>query len=121
MKNTNSCSPVKKIPLEALGVDGMSIGSLETRAIKERIQLGEEGVLVVNTKDATVESRGLFFPDEITASHAAINDYLKKALKSPLEKGGQGGLDKNEKDFLTKDISKMVLKVWEREPVVVCL
>jgi ribonuclease J len=34
----------KKIPLEALGVDGMSIGSLETRAIKERIQLGEEGV-----------------------------------------------------------------------------
>lgn len=68
----------KKIPLEALGVDGMSIGSLETRAVKERIQLGEEGVLIVNTKDATVESRGLFFPDEIAASHAAISDYVKK-------------------------------------------
>lgn len=70
----------KKLPLEALGVDGMSIGSLETRAIKDRIQLGEEGVLIINTKDAVIESRGLFFPDEIAASHAAISDYVKKAV-----------------------------------------
>jgi ribonuclease J len=70
----------KKIPLEALGVDGMSIGSLETRAVKERIQLGEEGVLVLNTRDGSVESRGLFFPDEIAASHAAISEYVKKAI-----------------------------------------
>lgn len=107
----------KKIPLEALGVDGMSIGSLETRAIKERIQLGEEGVLVVNTKDATVESRGLFFPDEIVASHAAISDYLKKALSAKKPEEG----DKSFREFLAKDLGKMVLKVWEREPVVVCL
>jgi ribonuclease J len=107
----------KKIPLEALGVDGMSIGSLETRAVKERIQLGEEGVLVINTRDSSVESRGLFFPDEIAASHAAISDYLKKALslKKPEEN------DKNFRESLGKDIGKMVLKVWEREPIVVCV
>jgi ribonuclease J len=107
----------KKIPLEALGVDGMSIGSLETRAVKDRIQLGEEGVLVVNTKDSTIESRGLFFPDEIAASHAAISDYVKKAV-------GAKKADENEKnfrEFLTKDLGKMVLKVWEREPLVVCI
>jgi mRNA degradation ribonuclease J1/J2 len=90
----------KKIPLEALGVDGMSIGSLETRAVKERIQLGEEGVLVVNTKDATVESRGLFFPDEISASHAAIVDYVKKALSAKKPEDNQ----KNFCEFLTKDL-----------------
>ena len=107
----------KKIPLEALGVDGMSIGSLETRAVKERIQLGEEGVLVISTKDVTVESRGLFFPDEITASHAAITDYIKKALSlKKLEEN-----DKNFRESLGKDVGKMVLKVWEREPIVVCL
>jgi len=107
----------KKLPLEALGVDGMSIGSLETRTIKDRIQLGEEGVLVISTKDASVESRGLFFPDEIAASHAAITDYVKKALsaKKPEEN------HKNFCEFLAKDLGKMVLKVWEREPVVVCL
>lgn len=107
----------KKLPLEALGVDGMSIGSLESRAVKERIQLGEEGVLIVNTRDHSIESRGLFFPDEISASHAAISDYVKKALsaKKPEEN------HKNFCEFLAKDIGKMVLKVWEREPVVVCI
>lgn len=107
----------KKLPLEALGVDGMSIGSLETRAIKDRIQLGEEGVLIINTKDAVIESRGLFFPDEIAASHAAIGDYVKKAV-------GAKKADENEKnfrEFLSKDLGKMVLKVWEREPLVVCI
>lgn len=107
----------KKLPLEALGVDGMSIGSLETRAIKDRIQLGEEGVLIINTKDALIESRGLFFPDEIAASHAAIGDYVKKAV-------GAKKADENEKnfrEFLAKDLGKMVLKVWEREPLVVCI
>lgn len=107
----------KKIPLEALGVDGMSIGSLETKTVKDRIQLGEEGVLVVNVKEAIVESRGLFFPDEISASHGAIADYVKKAVanKKPEEH------HKNFCEFLAKDLGKMVLKVWEREPVVVCL
>lgn len=107
----------KKIPLEALGVDGMSIGSLETKTVKDRIQLGEEGVLVVNVKESLVESRGLFFPDEIAASHAAIADYVKKAVtnKKPEEH------HKNFCEFLAKDLGKMVLKVWEREPVVVCL
>ncbi len=95
----------------------MSIGSLETRAIKERIQLGEEGVLIVNTKDATVESRGLFFPDEITASHSAIADYAKKAVSAKKPEDNH----KNFCDFLAKDLSKMVLKVWEREPLVVCI
>lgn len=107
----------KKLPLEALGVDGMSIGSLECRAVKERIQLGEEGVLVVNTKDSTVESRGLFFPDEIAASHAAITDYVRKAVSSKKPEENH----KNFCEFLTKDLGKMVLKVWEREPLVVCL
>ncbi len=107
----------KKIPLEALGVDGMSIGSLETRAIKDRIQLGEEGVLVVSIKDSTVESRGLFFPDEISASHAAITDYVKKAVSNKKPEDNE----KNFREFLAKDLGKMVLKVWEREPVVVCL
>jgi|GEM_PF-1102159 len=107
----------KKIPLEALGVDGMSIGSLETRAVKERIQLGEEGVLVINTKEAIVDSRGLFFPDEITASHAAIADYVKKAVSGKKPEDNE----KNFREFLAKDLGKMVLKVWEREPVVVCL
>lgn len=107
----------KKIPLEALGVDGMSIGALGCRSVKERIQLGEEGVLVVNVEKATIESRGLFFPDEIAASHAAITDYVKKAVsaKKPEEH------HRNFCDFLAKDLGKMVLKVWEREPVVVCL
>ncbi len=107
----------KKIPLEALGVDGMSIGSLECRAVKDRIQLGEEGVLIVNTRDHSIESRGLFFPDELSASHAAISDYVKKALsaKKPEEN------DRNYREFLAKDLGKMVLKVWEREPLVVCL
>lgn len=107
----------KKIPLEALGVDGMSIGSLETKTVKDRIQLGEEGVLVVNVKEALVESRGLFFPDEISASHGAIADYVKKAVaaKKPEEH------HRNFCEFLAKDLGKMVLKVWEREPVVVCL
>ena len=105
----------KKIPLEALGVDGMSIGSLESRTVKERIQIGEEGVLVINTRENTVDSRGLFFPDEINASHAAITDYLKKAKHS------DGPMDKNARDALSKDIGKMVLKVWEREPIVVCM
>lgn len=107
----------KKLPLEALGVDGMSIGSLESRAVKERIQIGEEGVLIVKTSDATVESRGLFFPDEIAASHAAISDYVKKATGAKKPEDG----DKNFREFLTKDLSKMVLKVWEREPLVVCV
>ena len=107
----------KKIPLEALGVDGMSIGSLECRSVKERIQLGEEGVLVVNTRDHSIESRGLFFPDELSASHTAISDYVKKALsaKKPEEN------DRNYREFLAKDLGKMVLKVWEREPLVVCV
>jgi ribonuclease J len=107
----------KKIPLEHLGVDGMSIGSLGTKTIKDRIQLGEEGVLVVNTKDAAIESRGLFFPDEITASHAAIADYVKKAISGKKSEDNE----KNFREFLAKDLGKMVLKVWEREPVVVCI
>jgi len=107
----------KKIPLEALGVDGMSIGALGCRSVKERIQLGEEGVLVVNTKDIAVESRGLFFPDEIAASHGAITDYVKKALSAKKPEDNH----KNFCEFLAKDLGKMVLKVWEREPLVVCL
>ena len=64
----------------ALVVDGMIISSLETRAIKDRIQLSEEGVLVVNIKDATV-GRGLFFPDEIAfTSHGAITGLCQKRL-----------------------------------------
>lgn len=104
----------KKIPLEALGVDGMSIGALDSQAVKDRIRLGEEGVLIVDTKSFTVESRGLFFPDEIRASHAAIADYAKKNASSIKE--GTNGLH-----TLARDIEKMVLKVWEREPIVVCL
>jgi mRNA degradation ribonuclease J1/J2 len=79
--------------------------------------MGEEGVLVINTKDATVESRGLFFPDEITASHAAITDYIKKATSGKKPEDNE----KNFREFLAKDLGKMVLKVWEREPVVICL
>ncbi len=107
----------KKIPLEALGVDGMGIGPLESRAVKERIQMGTDGVVIVSIQSGSVESRGLFFPDEVSASHGALVDYVKKALagKKPEESDG------NFRDFLAKDLAKMILKVWEREPVVVCV
>lgn len=107
----------KKIPMEALGVDGMTIGSLESRTIQDRIKIGEEGVLIINTKDATVDSRGLFFPDEIQASHKAISDEVKKFTSS--KKSGDN--EKNFRDYLTKEIGKMVNKIWEREPVIVIL
>lgn len=103
--------------MEHLWVDGMSIWALESRTIKDRIQIGEEGVLIVNTRDGNIESRGLFFPDEITASHTAISQYVKKHLTE--KKADENA--KNFQEFLTKDLSKMVLKVWEREPVVVCI
>lgn len=72
---------------------------------------------MVNTRDGNVESRGLFFPDEITASHTAISDYVKKAIAAKKPEESQ----KNFCEFLTKDLSKMILKVWEREPVIVCI
>jgi ribonuclease J len=90
----------KKIQMEALGVDGMSIGSLASRTIQDRIRIGEEGVLIVNTKDAVVESRGIFFPDEIQASHKAISDEVKRLTGT--KKTGDN--DKNMKEFMTKEL-----------------
>ncbi len=95
----------------------MSIGSLSSRAIQDRIQIGEEGVLIVNSKDSIVESRGLFFPDEITASHKAISDEVKKLTSG--KKSGDN--DKNARDALAKELGKMLNKVWGRSPVVVVL
>lgn len=106
----------KRLPLEALGVDGMSIGALDSRAIHDRIRIGEEGVLIINSKEAVVDSRGLFFADEIQASHKAIADEVKKFTA-----GKKTGDDKNLRDALAKEIGKMVNKVWEREPVIVVL
>jgi len=95
----------------------MSIGSLSSRAIQDRIQIGEEGVLIVNSKDGVVESRGLFFPDEIAASHAAISAEVKKLTSG--KKAGDN--DKNARDGLSKELGKMLNKVWGRSPVVVVL
>jgi ribonuclease J len=47
----------KKIPMEMLGVDGMGIGAVESKTIQDRIRIGEEGVLVINSRDNSVESR----------------------------------------------------------------
>jgi mRNA degradation ribonuclease J1/J2 len=107
----------KKIPMEQIWVDGMSIGALSSRAIQDRIQIGEEGVLIVNSKDGVVESRWLFFPDEIAASHTAISAEVKKLTSS--KKVGDN--DKNARDGLAKELGKMLNKVWGRSPVVVVL
>jgi mRNA degradation ribonuclease J1/J2 len=71
----------------------------------------------VNTRDGSVESRGLFFSEELSASHAALSEHIKKFIKD--KKPGDN--EKNFRDFLEKELAKMILKVWEREPVVICV
>lgn len=63
-----------------------------------------------------MESRGLFFPDEMQSAHQNIQTFLKKSLTAKKSDNA-----KNLRDLLTRDMMKFVSQNWDREPVVVVL
>ena len=117
-------NPRKKLEMDTLVVDGQGIGVQDSKVIKDRIQMRDAGVLVVNLirnkagdiQQTTVDSRGLFYTDEIRDMHAKIQGKAQDSYTSATKAGGDAiGLERT----LTKDLEKYLLKLIDREPMVV--
>lgn len=113
----------KKLRLEALVVDGQGIGLMGSNAIKDRMRMGEEGMLIVTfpTSGSTkynIESRGLFFADEVREAHKQVLEKARK-IWSDMSKPSGPDDESNVKKKLRIDLQKYIMQKWDREPMVV--
>jgi len=119
---------MKKIGVVHAGlrvVDGHGIGDLESNVLKERRQLGEEGVCVailgINmasgeiTQGPDIITRGLIYTDEVNSIIGEAKGVIRKAISEIDFKD----TDENEiKNQVKKVLLNYIFKKTERKPII---